>query len=473
MSFWYRNGGCSNNRQSHRQKNVRAHLVGGALLLTCAVGAVAHAQDRVPPGMVARFDVAQRFQYSDNPDLDVNGTSDFFGRTVLGFGLESIRETDSFFLDLGADIEEGRNGRSSLDVTNYFGDINYTRDTRNARVRFDLGYRVTDANDGISDEEFDQDGNVINQNEGTRTSTNFGLEGAVGREAPIGASFSLRYNRIEYSDTLNTSRQDSDRSNFNGKIDFRITPRITASLNARYEDFNVRGDGVDRETKGFGSVVSLQATQIDTINMSLNYNTIERSGSQTGTNEGLSGAVDWNRQLSNGSLGVRYSSDVSTSNDGRRSFFSVSRRMDLPRGSLSLTLGITGSDTIGNDPLLEVDYTYDLPAGRLTFGLSQRVTTDNQNNEEINTRLRAGYNQEISDLSSFGINISFFNRNELQDVPNDGQRIDVNLNYRYALTQDWGLISGFSHRVSTEDLGADRRSNTIFVGFDRNFSWRP
>jgi hypothetical protein len=69
--------------------------------------------------------------------------------------------------------------------------------------------------------------------------------------------------------------------------------------------------------------------------------------------------------------------------------------------------------------------------------------------------------------------VAFFNRNELGNNPNDGQRYDINLTYRYALTRDWGLLGGYSHRVSTSDNDNDRRSNTIFIGLERSFGWTP
>ena len=84
MSFWYRSGACSNNGPSYREGRIGPRVGLGALLLACAVGAVARAQERQPPGMVVTLDVEQRLEYSDNPDLEVDGDADFYGRT--GFG---------------------------------------------------------------------------------------------------------------------------------------------------------------------------------------------------------------------------------------------------------------------------------------------------------------------------------------------------------------------------------------------------
>ena len=175
--------------------------------------------------------------------------------------------------------------------------------------------------------------------------------------------------------------------------------------------------------------------------------------------------------MPDGTLSVGYESEITTNDDGRRSFFNINRTMDLPSGSLSLTLGTTGASTVGTDPLVQADYVRQLSTAVLTFVISQSVNTDPDNNEEINTRLTAAYDQQINSLSGFGVNLSFFDRNELQDDPNDGQRLDVSLIYRHSLTRDWGLVGGYTHRFSTEDIGEDRRSNTVFVGLERNFSW--
>ena len=134
---------------------------------------------------------------------------------------------------------------------------------------------------------------------------------------------------------------------------------------------------------------------------------------------------------------------------------------------------MTGSGTLGSDPLVDISYRQQRPSGVLSFGLSQRVNTDNNNNEEITTSLRASYDHQINNVSSFGLSGSFFNRNELQQGGNDGQRIDLSLTYRHDLTRDWGLVGGYTHSLSAEDNRRDRRSNTIFVGLQRSFAWSP
>lgn len=448
--------------------------VTGALALLCSVAAVVRAQD-VPPGMVASFDVTQRLEYSDNPDLDADGDSDFFGRTILGFGLDSTTKLQRFVLNLGTEIEEFRDdNEDNFDFTNSSVILGYDRNTRNALIGLDLRYRESDTDTNFFDEDFGQDGNVINQDSGTRRSYGFGLEGAVGREDPVGASFIWSYDKITYSDTDDPDLTDSSNNDFSARADFRVDPRITTFLTAKYIDFDAEGDGVNRETKGLGGGVDFQISPIWSSFLSLSYDKIERSGGETGEDKGVTAALGVTRDMPNGSLGLDFTSDVDTNENGRRSSLSVNRDMELPRGALSYSLGVTGAgDVIGTDPLVNVDYSYALPTMTVSLGLSQRVVTDADNEEQINTTLRAGLQREINNLSGFGVDLSFFDRNELGRDGIDGQRIEIGLTYRYDLTRDWGLVSGYSYTYSTEDDEDSRDRNTIFVGLQRSFNWSP
>lgn len=472
MSFWSRKGVCSNKEQTNRQQvfTVQRGLL--ALAALCSVGVVVRAQD-LPPGLIARLDITQRLEYSDNPDLDENGSSDFSGRTVLNFGLESVTTLERFTFNIGTDIEEfAQDNDDDLDPTNTFVTLGYTRENRNALLGIDLRYRESDVDSSFFNEDFDQNSNIITQDDGKRVSYGYGLRWAIGREAPIGASLNWTYNQIEFVDTSDTDLDDSTLNDLSGQVDFRITPTVTASLTGKYIDFDT-DDGVDRETNGLGIATSLEVSPIVTANVGLSYDRIERSGDETGTDEGVSGNFGVQRVMPSGALGLSYVSSVSSNDDGRRSTLTVSRDWELPQGALSLSLGVTGADTIGSDPLIQANYRHNLRSAQINFGLSQSVVTDDDNNEDINTSLQASYDQQINSLSSLGLSMSFFNREELDTTGNDSQRINLGLNYRYNLTRDWGLVSGISHTLVTEDGSADRDRTTVFLGLERSFNWNP
>lgn len=476
MSFWYRNDVCSNKIHSHRHsmKFIPAPRKLAAFGGLCVVGVVAHAQDNLPAGILATFDITQRLEYSDNPDLEENGSPDTFGRTILGFGLESVTALQSLSLDLGTDIEEGRDDQSSVDVTNPFLRLDYERANRNASIGGFLRYRESDANSSFLQDDFLIDSNIINQDSGTRVSYGYGLSGAVGQEAPVGASFNLSFDEITFSGTDDPDLTDESTANFDGRITFRLDPRITARLTTRYRDFDAQGNGVNRKTTGFGVGATFDVTQTLQADLGISSDRIERSGDETGVDEGISLDGSLVQTLTNGTLGLSFGSDVTSNDNGRRSFVSVSRAMDLPgNGSLSYSLGATESENSGIDPLLSLNYAHDLPTARINIGFAQEVSTDSDNEEEITTSLNASYTQQINSLSSLEASLGFFDRNELGDNPNDGQRVDISLSYEYALTRDWGLVSGISHTLTTSDDRSDRSRNTIFIGLQRSFAWSP
>ena len=476
MSFWYRNDVCSNKTHSHRQsrKAGKARHKVGAFVALCGLGVVAHAQDTPPPGIVASFDVTQRLEFSDNPDLDVENDPDFFGRTILEFTLDSVTSLEDFSLGIGTDIEEGRDDKSSVDFTNTFLRLGYDRATRNANIGTTLRYRESDATTSFFDDDFDSDSDVINQDTGTRQNYGFGLTGAVGLEAPIGASFIFDYNELRYSGTDDPDLTDQSTLDTSAQINFRIDPRIIARLTGKYIDFDARGNGTNRETTGFGAGVLLEFSPVLTGDFAASYDRIERSGDQTATNDGISFSAGLTQELTNGTLGATLSSEVSSNGDGRRGFFTIDRDMNLSqRAALAYSLGGTRSKNNSFEPLVNVDYAYALPTAELTFGLSQRFDTNSDNEERINTSLNAGYVQQINSLSSFSADFSLFNRNDLGPADDDGRRIDISLSYQYAVTRDWGLVGGVSHILSTSDSEDDRSSNTVFVGLQRNFSWNP
>ena len=423
--------------------------------------------------MVASFDVTQRLEYSDNPDLNVNGDADFYGRTLLNFGLNSDTKVQAFALNLGTEIEEFRDDNSNnFDPRNYFGTLRYDRNTRNARFGLRGEYRDTDVDGDITEEEFDQDGNVINQTEGTRKFYSIGVEGAVGREAPIGANFAWRYSEVKYS---GTDLEDNSTNDFRGQADFRIDPRITANLTTKYIDYDAKEGGVDRKTTGAGAGVVLEVSPILTTSISLSYDKIKRSGGETGTDKGITGSINVTRDMPNGSLGLRFESDVASNDNSRRSFLSVNRNMELPRGTLDFSLGVTGAGSvIGLDPLVNVNYTHIRPTQQISIGLSQRVITDTDNEEQLNTSLGASFDQQINNVSSFGLNFSLFNRNDLgSNNTDDTRRIEIGVTYRHDLTRDWGLVGGYTHTRLKEDNSRNRNRNTIFVGLQRSFNWIP
>lgn len=473
MSSWYRSGAFSSKATAilHRFVIPGACRL-GVLCLVCTLGALASAQE-VPPGIVATSSVDQRLEYSTNPDLEDDGEPDFFGRTILRFGLNSETKVQRLALDFGLDVEEGRNDKSTFDTANPFVQLFYDRNTRNATLSAFTIYREADVESDIDEDDFDFDSDIITQQGGTRNTRSFGLSGEVGRNAPISGSWSWDYDEITFSDTNDPDLTDQSRYALAGQVNVPLTPRVTANLRASYSDFDAQGDGTNRETTQVGAGVELTVSPVLTANFGLGYDRIERSGDETGTDDGLAAQAGLVHALPNGEWRFGFETDVETNEDGRRSNLSVGRTVQLPRSFLDVSFGLSGADIVGTDPLLNLDYGYSLPTAQVSLGVSQGVSTDSDNNERINTRVRAGYNKEINARSQLGLSFSLFDVNQLSDGEDDSRRIDMSLSYNYALTRDWGIVSGISYRTVAEDGSEDRDGSTIFIGLRRTFSWIP
>lgn len=474
MSSWYRKGASSNNRDSQGagKKSARRRLC--SFLVFCALTGTAAAQNApTAGGLAARLDFTQRLEFSDNPEFQVDGESQFYGRTVLNFGLESTNSVERLTFNGGLFIDVGRTDRDTVDFRDPFVSFGYRREVPNSFLDARLRYRRADPR---SVQGFDQDGNSISQLDGTRDIFLVGLAGAVGRTAPVGGQFDWSYEEIRYNDTTDPTLNDRSDNRFTGQVDFRLNPKATANVNAFFNDFKPRDAplAVARRTVGVGVGTELQFNRIWSADGLLRYDQIDRSGAQTGTTKGYTVEANVLRALTNGTVGLGFRSEVSSNFNGRRNFLAVSRDLALPRGSLAGTLGVTGAgDIIGTDPIVEVDYRYDLPAAALTFGVSRRIDISNENDERINTTARFGYDQRINNLSSLGLNITLLDRKELSLLTNDAQRLNIDLSYRYALTRDWGVVAGYRYSFLREELNADRRANTVFVGLQRAFNWLP
>lgn len=476
MSFSYRSGVCSNNERGNRQGIFSLRYGMSALAMLCAATGMVRAQD-IPPGVLATLDISQRLQYNDNVDFDpdTNAESDLLGRTVLRFGLESVTKVQNLELDLGLEMTEGSRGKSSIDIENPFVRLAYDRNVRNTTLGVNLNYREADVDvDGdIDDLVFDEDGNVITQTGGTREFLVFGINGSFGRDAPIGGNWSYQYSELNFVGTNDPDLTDQNTDTVSGRITFRISPKVSASLTGRYSDFDAEGNGVNRETTSLGFATNLQVSRLLSVNAGLSYDRIERTGDEVDTDEGLSLNVDLTRDMPNGSWQVAFATDVSSNEDGRRPSLTLNRERELLRGRLNYSFGLTGGGVVGTDPLFGIDYLHALPDGQVSVGLSQEVVSNGDNEERINTRLRAAYDKRISDSSNFGVSLVFFGVNDLSAAADDSQRIDVSLTYRHDLTPDWGLVGGVTHARLREDNDDKRTRNTVFVGLQRSFNWSP
>mgnify|MGYP002621465074 CR=1 FL=1 len=126
------------------------------------------------------------------------------------------------------------------------------------------------------------------------------------------------------------------------------------------------------------------------------------------------------------------------------------------------------------DPTYSLSFAQELPRGaQLSLQASQEFQTIGTGDEAINSRVSANYSTPISTVSSLTASVNYRDTNGLGTNTDNATRLDLGLSYTHSLAQDWGLTGGYSRSFASEDGEQDRTSDTVFVGLQKTFEWRP
>ena len=460
MSFWFQNGGCSNKRQTTLMSRLKKCFGAGGYITLCALAAVAQAQDQSAPGAIVRFDISQRFEYSDNPDLADPKVSESRAITTFGVGVTSDTQVSRFRFDMRSNLEAGATRETGL--TSPVLTLGYDRDVGHSRLGSALSFQDAAVNSDSTSTVFDP---------GSIKKLGVDLEVETGADAPFGTSWTLFHDSQRYSGTTDPSLIDNTTDGITGQLLFRFDPRVTGRLTGKYVDYDIKGTGTDRRTTGIGAGLEVQLDKLWQADLSLSRDKVRLTGLSNRTEEGLSVGLRLNREMARGMLSLDLASDVGE--NGRRDSAILRRKVDLPLGALTVSGGATQTDGLGSNPLYGLDYTRELPRGTFSISLEQSVETDTTTQEEINSSLRISHTAAINSTSRLRSSASVYDSNELGSGADDSRRVDLSLTYERDLTADWDLISGLSHRRSTSDSATDRSSNTVYVGLKRSFDWIP
>jgi hypothetical protein len=194
------------------------------------------------------------------------------------------------------------------------------------------------------------------------------------------------------------------------------------------------------------------------------------SADNVSTNKGFGGGFAITKTLKNGTIGADFDSNVTSS--GRRDTARVTRAIKLPNGDFSMSLGAVRPEGSDLQPLINLSYSQDLVRGKLGLGLSQRTSTGDDDETVINTRLRASYDQEINPSSSWGLTARLADTDAV-DLADNTRRLDLGVNYRHELAQDWDLVANYTYSSSKQTGEAQRSSNTVSLSIAKSFQFRP
>ncbi len=457
---------------------MKRQRIGHCLALAsiiCIVGGLgpAVAQEDLPGGTTLTFGVASSLSISDNYSLAIisPGTSTILD-TALSFGYLTETATSRFAFDVEGVLRASDipGVGSDLRFDDASAALGYSREWADSRLDIIADYnRVNlDFLDPFSLTEL-SDTDLIDSS-GTLESRNFDLKFETGLNAPIGFGFELGHSASEYTDTTDPGLFDSETNDIALTSRLRLSPVAEARVRLSQEDYTAQDVALtDRTTRALSFGVAYEISPVTTLDVSAGVEKIETTG--VGTDRGSFGTVSLTRALANGSAGVVL--DRSFGIEGERTTLSANRSLDLPGGSLAVSLGVTRGELDGTEVIGSLDYDQTLARGALTASLSRSVGSDTSGNDILTTNAALGYSLELTPVSGLSLDFNFA---EIENVgsgtTSNTNRSSLRAEYTRALTPDWDLSAGYQHqRLFTEGLGT-ANSNTIFLTLGRDFSIR-
>ncbi len=430
--------------------------------------------DEAEPESAQRFlfDLREELRYSDNPDLDLNEDAEsvLIARTTALLGYARRTSVDAFDLQLGADLDLRTDGDSGIERPTF--DLNWIRDVGNTNFGLSFGYSEVDLGSDTGTF-FNEDTGSIDFgtiDSGTRQTTDYAVNGGFGLERPFGGNYLLSHRQIKYSDTEDPSLLDADRFIADGDIFFVITPRITLGLEGEHSDFDEDGEGsIDTTSNYFGTFADSQINSRLTGRFNLGWQRVEDTGAVNRTEDGVVFGAELDQETSRGSNFLNIGSIITSA--GRENELRLGQSIEQLTRRFEYSVGLVDAEDSDIEPLFGLNWTEELPRGAFNVSLEQTPFTDRDTGTQINTLFTFRYDQDLNTRSGFSIELRYLDVNELNSEEADTQRLDLDLTYRYAVTEDWDITSGISFVRAKEDGAGDRDSDTIFVGLERRFVW--
>jgi hypothetical protein len=417
-------------RSLHRRTRRLIPLAGLAALLTAGA-----AISQEGGGILLTFGIDQRLSWEDNPELDIPSTGDRFrSDTRLSFGFLSETARDRLSFNLGTVLRgEDDGGGFDFGLTSPSADLAYTRSGYSSSFTLSGFLRETDLGEGLSLVEGGEgELPILVFEDGTARTKGVRLAYTWGEGMPLGGSLRAGLTDTDYRDTTDPDLVDNRTTTVGAGLRFALNEVTDATLDLDHRRYDEDGPAAAEDS------TTLSAGLV--------------------------------RALPRGSLRGKLS--TTRDEDGTRTGLSFGRTIDLPRGSLSLDLGLTEAAGSGTDMTGALDWRQEMAKGVFSARLSRAVTSSTDNDETLVTALSLGLTQELT--PRLGLNLgATWAQSEEQDTGLVTDNTSLSASFNYALTEDWAMNFGATHKVKDEDGLGRADSSSVFLSIGRTFEWRP
>lgn len=446
-------------RKAAGKASGKAGVAGLLALLPLTIATPVLAQDRDPAAPEARLSLGTQLSLEDG---------DLIGILPLDLSLRTGSRSQTFQFTLSApfrlnDPEENHD----FALGDPQAKLLYRRNARNSAIETEFGYRENDLDreilfDDISNELVTLDGGRVAQ-------TNARATYVFGSQSKLGGEFGISWLTRDYTDTTDPDLSDSKTRSGNITFYLEPTPLIRARIigSASRTDSD---DGDDYRTERYGVGASMQADKLTNLDVELAEEHIRRiEDGELEETKGPSFRLGVTRSRPLGDWSLNYGSEPGTS--GRRDNFNIGRSLDLPRFKLAGQVGVTHFQ--GNyDPIFQISYNQELSrVARIQASLRRAGSTDDDGDEALNTDISAGYNHQLSEVSSLGANVRYRESEVQSGDGEDARTMFVGVDYSRALPNDFSLVAGANVIRSKDSSGERDDDERVYLGVNRSFNF--
>ncbi len=449
---------------------------------TTTTGTAAQPAQPTKAGLQVDIGVSSTLRVDDNFQLQPNstGTSTIWDNG-LTFGLSSVTGVQDFSLDGSGVLRYGDiPGRSLSGFEDPTLRLRYRLDGVNSQLTLTGRYRHVNREflDPFQIEQEETNAGSFYAGGGTLTVRNAALNFVTGINDPLTFTLDLAHDAKDYDAAAlaaNTRLFANTTDNADATVALKVSPVTSLRLNAGLAHYTAEDTPqTDRTTTDYSIGVVQDINPVLALDAQIGFTEVE-TDTTTGTTrrDGLTGAATLTQTLANGTAFV--GADSTVNQNGTHTSFRFGRSLQLPLGNLSAALGATRSPSGNTYAIATVAYDRQLKSSNIAVSLNRGVSTNNVNEDVLDTRLTVAYGYEINNNSRLDFTLNW-GQSESAGIGNAPtiERTSLRAAYSHDLTQDWALTGGvlLRHRSDSSATG-DAQSNSVFVTLDRTFSFRP
>lgn len=453
--------------RQHRLVFATALLGSAAAVLALSVNAQENART------VSTVTISSDLELNDNYDLRSDSLGDaVIWSTRIGAGLRSRTRVDEFSFNVSgvARVADLPVTGSDTSFDNPTVELNYGRVVDDSRINvFALGQRAdVEFFDPLSD--VDDDGNFDDTTGGgTRNSLRTGVNFELNGDGPVSLTGSGRLDDISFEDTTDPDLNDRRNAQIGAELGFRLSPILTLTTGASFgREDNDDGDQTERTRSRADIGMVGRINQRATLRARIGYSQVDTdriSGNET--DEGIVGDLSLQFDERRGATRLAFGSTIDE--NGERYSLSYGKSVAWDNAELDATIGLsTNSDTdlnaIGN-----ISYQLTGRDTRLTLGLRQVATTDDDGRNVLNSGGSVQLNRRLTRTASIGLSVNGGLKRVENSNDSSSERLTASAQYNHALTEDWNANVGYRYRYRKSDNEASAESNAVFVGVSRQF----